>query len=759
MQARRWMMVLLLAWVLLQLLADLPVAFSQLPAVMLNPHPLPIRSQLGDGPCSDSAFSCCITYPCQIPASEANRTIVIAAFTTMFRANLAYLRPALMLAIDDINNGVFGNLLRIPIDPTSTSSPTVTYKLAVIWADDKLSQTEIIYTFLRYAKNSSARVGVDYNDPDARHALPSFVQPPPLVPLFLGPVFSSLSIPASLTAARFNVPLISSLATSPLLSDKSLYPTFFRVCSGDDLQGPAVASIVKFMGWTQVCTLTIGDSYGSSLVQSFTAAAPSMGFRVLVQIVVPTSSSADYANAQIQIMKQNDCRIIFFPANSLDAVFMAPYLANNGLTGASYFYLGTDGWTADDLTAYTYQQLGNYLGTLSFYDPTTAPYLAMAQRWTNRYKADPVSMLNYTDIPSNVPLYYDAITYAVNALDNVLRNSRQFPTYNQTALLRALRTQVIKNGLTGDISVNSKQDRPGFYSIMNVLYDGTHVVVGSVKNGVVSLTALYDDSDPVQQAAAQSNPSLKWIQYPSGTSKPIDRSTMRREMRAVDSSARVVLWVLCGIGLALCLLACLYLLIHRRDKVIRMSSPRINVIIIIGVMMEFVAVILLGIDSNIISFASIPAAATNPPPPVPSSSVNSICRARIWLMVLGFSLAYGSCLAKIERIRKIFNSKLSNSRAMRDRQLIFVVGVFVTIDMIIMIVWQSTDSLQMTINDISGAAYTSVTRGEIVVPFVERCMSNNYMTICLAIIFFYKGTILVYGTHIGQHQSSLAVID
>ena len=81
-------------------------------------------------------------------------------------------------------------------------------------------------------------------------------------------------------------------------------------------------------------------------------------------------------------------------------------------------------------------------------------------------------------------------------------------------------------------------------------------------------------------------------------------------------------------------------------RIVKLSSPYVNVMIIAGAIVFYVTVILFGVDENITSF----------------SVVDGLCHARVWLCVIGFSLLYGTIFAKALRIYYIFSHLKPNSK-------------------------------------------------------------------------------------------------
>ena len=81
-------------------------------------------------------------------------------------------------------------------------------------------------------------------------------------------------------------------------------------------------------------------------------------------------------------------------------------------------------------------------------------------------------------------------------------------------------------------------------------------------------------------------------------------------------------------------------------RLVKLSSPYVNIMIIAGAVLFYLTVILFGVDENVSSY----------------SKVDRLCQARIWLVAIGFSLLYGTIFAKTWRIYYIFNHIKPNSK-------------------------------------------------------------------------------------------------
>ena len=81
-------------------------------------------------------------------------------------------------------------------------------------------------------------------------------------------------------------------------------------------------------------------------------------------------------------------------------------------------------------------------------------------------------------------------------------------------------------------------------------------------------------------------------------------------------------------------------------RLVKLSSPYVNTMIVVGAVVFYVTAILFGVDENVASY----------------STADILCHARIWLGTIGFSLLYGTIFAKTWRIYYIFNHTKPNSK-------------------------------------------------------------------------------------------------
>jgi branched-chain amino acid transport system substrate-binding protein len=114
-----------------------------------------------------------------------------------------------------------------------------------------------------------------------------------------------------------NVLMISPASTSPAVSTVKDEDLLFRTTVSDEVQGVALAAMVKDLGITSICTMYINNDYGQGLSQVFTENFEAMGGTVTAE-VPHESEQATYASelAQCTQGKPDALAALAYPESS-----------------------------------------------------------------------------------------------------------------------------------------------------------------------------------------------------------------------------------------------------------------------------------------------------------------------------------------------------------------------------------------------------------------------------------------------------------
>ncbi|RWS22284.1 GABA receptor subunit B2-like protein, partial [Leptotrombidium deliense] len=84
--------------------------------------------------------------------------------------------------------------------------------------------------------------------------------------------------------------------------------------------------------------------------------------------------------------------------------------------------------------------------------------------------------------------------------------------------------------------------------------------------------------------------------------------------------------------------------------------------------------------------------------------------ARAWVLMTGFTLAFGSMFSKTWRVHAIFTNIKLNKKVIKDYKLFMVVGILVFIDVVTLTTWQIVDPFYRDVSLGSAEVYVSLNR-------------------------------------------------
>ncbi|CAH1248296.1 GABBR2 [Branchiostoma lanceolatum] len=174
----------------------------------------------------------------------------------------------------------------------------------------------------------------------------------------------------------------------------------------------------------------------------------------------------------------------------------------------------------------------------------------------------------------------------------------------------------------------------------------------------------------------------------------------------------------------------------RQQRLIKMSSPNLNNLIVGGSLLLYGAAILFGLDRSVVGGSD--------------KALLHLCQVRTCCVVIGFTLVYGSLFSKTWRVYRIFRSSTVKRMVIRDDKLFATVGVILIVDVLILGIWLGLDPLKWktvgvpvsrTLDSMpDGIATTGVV-------WVQRCYSDN-TEVWISVFFILKGLLLLYGTYL-----------
>ncbi|KTG41069.1 hypothetical protein cypCar_00010070, partial [Cyprinus carpio] len=228
------------------------------------------------------------------------------------------------------------------------------------------------------------------------------------------------------------------------------------------------------------------------------------------------------------------------------------------------------------------------------------------------------------------PLAYDAVWALALALNRTVAPLRakgwalEDFNYNNkeitAEIYRALNTSSFE-GVSGHVVFDAQGSRMA-WTLIEQLQGGSYKKIGYYDSTKGNLSWYGND---------------KWI----GLGPPADQTKVIEEFRYLSQKLFVSVSVFAGLGILLGIVCLSFNIYNSSVRYIQNSQPYLNNMTAVGCVLALAAVFPLGIDGLHIQRSQFPV----------------VCQFRLWLLGLGFSLAYGSMFTKIWWVHTVFTKK------------------------------------------------------------------------------------------------------
>ncbi|NXT68685.1 GP156 protein, partial [Chaetops frenatus] len=193
-----------------------------------------------------------------------------------------------------------------------------------------------------------------------------------------------------------------------------------------------------------------------------------------------------------------------------------------------------------------------------------------------------------------------------------------------------------------------------------------------------------------------------------------------------------VVWTFLTGGVLLALFFLIFTIRFRKNRIVKMSSPNLNIVTLLGSGLTYTSAYLFGIQEQ-----SLPS----------GDSVEKLIQVRLCLLCVGTSLVFGPVLGKSWRLYKVFTQRVPDKRVIiKDLQLLAMVAALVLADTVLLLTWVFSDpvqcfrSLGVSLRATEKGMTCSVSR-------VQSCASL-YSDLWLVLILGFKSILLLYGTYL-----------
>nr|XP_014085809.1 gamma-aminobutyric acid type B receptor subunit 2 isoform X1 [Bactrocera oleae]XP_036224854.1 gamma-aminobutyric acid type B receptor subunit 2 isoform X1 [Bactrocera oleae] len=545
--------------------------------------------------------------------------------------------------------------------------------------------------------------------------------------MLFGAACTHVTDPIAKASKHWHLTQLSYADTHPMFT-KDAFPNFFRVVPSENAFNAPRLALLKEFNWTRVGTLYQNEPRYSLPHNHMVADLDTMQLEV-----VETQSFVNDVNEPLKKLREKDVRIILgnFNEHYARKVFCEAYRLE--MYGRAYQWLimatySTEWWNATIDTECTVDEIAAALeGTIlvDLLPLSTSGDITVAGITADEYLSE-YDSLRGTEYSRFHGYTYDGIWAAALAIQYVAQKREDFLTHFdyrvkdwELVFLEALRNTSFE-GVTGPVRFYNNERK-------------ANILITQFQLGQAEKIGEYHSQ--LSHLDLTLGKPVRWV----GRTPPKDRTLIYIEHSQVNLTIYIVSASASVIGI---IVACVFLAFnikYRNQRYIKMSSPHLNNLIIIGCMLTYMSVIFLGLDTTLSSVAAFP----------------YICTARAWILMAGFSLAFGAMFSKTWRVHSIFTDLKLNKKVIKDYQLFMVVGILLAIDIAIITTWQVADPFYRDTKQLEPRHHESMD-DVLVIPENEYCQSEH-MTIFVSIIYAYKGLLLVFGAFLAWETRHVSI--
>ncbi|XP_027291446.1 probable G-protein coupled receptor 156 isoform X1 [Cricetulus griseus] len=200
-----------------------------------------------------------------------------------------------------------------------------------------------------------------------------------------------------------------------------------------------------------------------------------------------------------------------------------------------------------------------------------------------------------------------------------------------------------------------------------------------------------------------------------------------------------VVWTFLSCGLLLVLFFLAFTIRCRKNRIVKMSSPNLNIVTLLGSCLTYSSAYLFGIQDALVG-----------------NSMEALIQMRLSMLCIGTSLVFGPILGKSWRLYKVFTQRVPDKRVIiKDLQLLGLVAALVVADVILLVTWVLTDPIQCL--QILGVSMKVTGRDVSCSLTNTHFCASRYSDVWIALVWGCKGLLLLYGAYLAgltNHVSS-----
>ncbi|XP_067115911.1 probable G-protein coupled receptor 156 [Osmerus mordax] len=212
--------------------------------------------------------------------------------------------------------------------------------------------------------------------------------------------------------------------------------------------------------------------------------------------------------------------------------------------------------------------------------------------------------------------------------------------------------------------------------------------------------------------------------------------------RSLSPVLCAVVWTLLSSGILLAFGFLLFTLRFKNNRIVKMSSPNLNVLTLCGSVLTYISGFLFAIEEHTHLQSG--------------GEARAVLQARLWTLCIGSTLVFGPILGKTWRLYRVFTQRVPDKRVIiRDIQLMGLVGLLILVNILVLLAWNLSDPVQCSRS--TGAVVKVLEKDVSYSLFQTDSCSSVYSDLWIILLAVLKGSLLLYGTYLAGLTSNVSL--
>ncbi|KAJ3078468.1 hypothetical protein HK102_004489, partial [Quaeritorhiza haematococci] len=544
----------------------------------------------------------------------------------------------------------------------------------------------------------------------------------------IGSAYSDMTQVIAAQTNFYQIPICDGSSTSPALSYKAEFPTFFRSVSSDTRQARAIVDFIENQGWSQFAIVAGQDAYG----QAISALIRELAEQHSIKHLMTQNYFANAGDWKLVVSNLIDsgATIFLYIGQPGDFRLLLNEGRTRGIVGKGFAWITTDTMRSFDTTDWTEEETDNLNGLINVFpiEGRGPLYDAYIREWRVANGLSKNDTSGY--LPEVFVLFFnDCLEMFVRGYDQILKSLDE----DSIALLtdsapgpKDLTGIVCPDNYcapvfnftmetpTGPLTMDEHGDRLSGYYLM---FLNKSLGKERITEYYTSLDIGYQQFGTWDTAGIHLEADI--ILYSGGTTqKPPDSviALLSPPTITFPNVAAIVIAIGSTLSILAILGSAIGIILLRNEKIIKSASPYFSLLILFGLLI----------------------AAIYPPVVIMDVPNTAKCVLEIWLIPNAFGIVMGNLLSKIYRVFVIFRDPLlSQSRGIRNQDVFKWSTGLLTIDLLISVIWTSVNPPRpqsVVVRGMNGALQ------------LDTYCTSEWESVFTGIAFGYNALLLILGT-------------